>query len=275
MKKIAVLLLLILGILGYSQRLTIAYEITSKPDKTNKNFVETSLCLLNVEEGKSYFFSPFMNNPTKQIEMIAKNKDLSDRVLKSMLTTYIIQKDIGKNKVIHYFKLDETFAYEDEIDLKWRITNATKEILGYECGEAKTIFRGRNYTAYYAKDLPVSDGPYKFYGLPGLIMEVKSDDEDYAFTAISIENKNEELDLELKNPIVTTREKFLAEMKSLAKEPSKNKKIRDQANGTDYKTIINGKEVSNEEKYKAFDKMIWDFMKNHNNPIETDDIWVR
>lgn len=159
MKRIAVLLLCILGILGYSQRLTIAYEITSKPDKTNKDFVETSLCLLNVEEGKSYFFSPFMNNPTKQIEIIAKNKDLSDRVLKSMLTTYIIQKDIRKNKVIHYFKLDETFAYEDKIDLKCKITNATKEILGYECGEAKTTFRGRNYTAYYAKDLPVSNGP--------------------------------------------------------------------------------------------------------------------
>lgn len=106
-------------------------------------------------------------------------------------------------------------------------------------------------------------------------MEVKSDDGDYAFTTISIENKNEELDLELKNPIVTTREKFLAEMKSLTKEPSKNQKIRDQANGTNYKTIINGKEVSNEEKYKVFDKMIWDFMKNHNNPIETDDIWIR
>lgn len=100
-----------------------------------------------------------MNNPTKQIEIIAKNKDLSDRVLKSMLTTYIIQKDIRKNKVIHYFKLDETFAYEDKIDLKCKITNATKEILGYECGEAKTTFRGRNYTAYYAKDLPVSNGP--------------------------------------------------------------------------------------------------------------------
>lgn len=276
MKKIIFLILTQFSVIVFSQNLSVAYEIVSKPDKNNKSFIETGLCLLNIDGGKSFFFSPLMNNPNKQIELISENKELADRLLKSsMLTTYIIGKEISKNNIIHYFKFDETFAYRDDINLKWQIKNNTKEILGYKCREAKAKYRGREYIAYYAEDLPIADGPYKFYGLPGLILEIKSDDGDYLFKAIALEKKSEDLDLDLKNAIITNRKKFLLEMNNLAKESSKNQKIKDKSNGMDYKTIINGKEVSNEEKYKIFDQMIWDFMKNHNNPIETDDIWIR
>lgn len=53
----------------------------------------------------------------------------------------------------------------------WSINmDSTKQILGYKCYMATTNFRGREWTVYYTEDIPVSLGPWKLGGLPGLIM---------------------------------------------------------------------------------------------------------
>lgn len=46
-------------------------------------------------------------------------------------------------------------------------------ILDYKCIKATTRFRGRDYTAWVTKELPINDGPWKFYGLPGLILQIE------------------------------------------------------------------------------------------------------
>ena len=48
----------------------------------------------------------------------------------------------------------------------------TKKIGNFLCQKAVSNFRGRDYVAWFAKDIPVHAGPWKFYGLPGLILEV-------------------------------------------------------------------------------------------------------
>ncbi|MBF4982982.1 GLPGLI family protein [Nonlabens mediterrranea] len=51
----------------------------------------------------------------------------------------------------------------------------TKLILGYECKQLFVSFRGRDYEIYYSPDLEsYKDGPWKFMGAPGLILEVTS-----------------------------------------------------------------------------------------------------
>lgn len=59
--------------------------------------------------------------------------------------------------------------------------NTSKKILEYTCIKATTNFRGSNITAYFTEELPYSAGPYKFYGLPGLILELKEDNKNYNF----------------------------------------------------------------------------------------------
>ncbi len=61
--------------------------------------------------------------------------------------------------------------------IKWNITEETQKIHNYNCLKATTQFRGRNYTAWFTPDIPISDGPWKFKGLPGLLMSLQ--DEDY------------------------------------------------------------------------------------------------
>ena len=54
------------------------------------------------------------------------------------------------------------------------------------CKSAKISFRGRDYKAFYTEKIPIPEGPWKFYGLPGLILHVKSEDESFEWEAINI-----------------------------------------------------------------------------------------
>jgi len=71
----------------------------------------------------------------------------------------------------------------------WEILPEMKNILGYKCQKAKGKFRGREYIAWFSSDIPRSDGPWKFCGLPGLILAVQDTKGDFVFTCTSIENK--------------------------------------------------------------------------------------
>jgi|GEM_PF-1896764 len=54
-------------------------------------------------------------------------------------------------------------------------------IFGLKTYKAECLFSGRKWTAWFTPEIPVSDGPYKFSGLPGLILKLESADGDYSF----------------------------------------------------------------------------------------------
>lgn len=69
----------------------------------------------------------------------------------------------------------QVYLVEDDIPvMNWTIEETSqKKIAGYNCIKATANFRGSNVVAYFTKDLPYSTGPFKFYGLPGVILDVK------------------------------------------------------------------------------------------------------
>ena len=78
--------------------------------------------------------------------------------------------------------------------MDWELKDGEKEILGYLCKKATVSFRGRNYEAWYTRDLPIPDGPWKFNGLPGLILEIADDKNEVKIEAYTVEiNKKENL----------------------------------------------------------------------------------
>jgi len=88
---------------------------------------------------------------------------------------------------------NEILFVHDEIEApKWVIDyNSTRKIAGYETIKATTNFRGSDITAYFAKDLPYSTGPFKFFGLPGLILDVRVDGLNYfIWKAVLVEEDN-------------------------------------------------------------------------------------
>ena len=64
-------------------------------------------------------------------------------------------------------------VFEKLPKMNWMITKEQKKISNYICTKAKTVFRGRTYEVWYTELIPISSGPWKFNGLPGLILQAK------------------------------------------------------------------------------------------------------
>ena len=71
--------------------------------------------------------------------------------------------------------------------LNWTITPDTAVFFNYPCQKATLQFRGRNYEAWFTLQIPINDGPWKFFGLPGLILKVKDTENQFDFECIGLE----------------------------------------------------------------------------------------
>jgi GLPGLI family protein len=70
--------------------------------------------------------------------------------------------------------------------INWQLSDDEKKIQGFNCKKATGTYRGRNYTAWYSSEIPIPEGPYKFKGLPGLILEIEDDREELKIWADNI-----------------------------------------------------------------------------------------
>jgi len=71
--------------------------------------------------------------------------------------------------------------------MKWALHAETRTIIGHKCQRATCHWRGRDYEAWFAPDIPIRRGPWKFGGLPGLILKIYDTRHLYTFEAVGIE----------------------------------------------------------------------------------------
>ncbi|UPT72134.1 MAG: GLPGLI family protein [Flavobacterium sp. JAD_PAG50586_2] len=84
---------------------------------------------------------------------------------------------------------DNPYRYFETVEFKWHVTKEIKIVNGVKCIKATTEKWGRNWVAYYSPKHPVPYGPYKFYGLPGLIFEIYDDKNEYTFKLYRFKNR--------------------------------------------------------------------------------------
>lgn len=134
---------------------------------------------------------------SKQDENI--NFTNSDRVYtKKFKAIYFISKlkesNKGKDFFFNYFLegKGDYFVHDFIPQIQWNIDKSnTKKILGYNCVKATAIFRGSNITAYFTDEIPFGIGPFKFYGLPGVILDVREDGQSYnIWKAVKVDLNN-------------------------------------------------------------------------------------
>lgn len=72
--------------------------------------------------------------------------------------------------------IDNLFhTYDEPLPaIEWELDDAVCGILGYRCMKARCSFRGREWSVWYAPDLPVIAGFWKFHGLPGMVWPPKT-----------------------------------------------------------------------------------------------------
>lgn len=82
----------------------------------------------------------------------------------------------------------QKYQYEEGIpQLEWELLQGDSTIAGYRCQKAKTRLFGRNYIAWYAPEVELPYGPYKFCGLPGLIFKVQDTEDNFSFTLTGLQ----------------------------------------------------------------------------------------
>lgn len=82
--------------------------------------------------------------------------------------------------------------YQEEVPgLSWEFQDSDPlTIIGYECSKATTEFAGRKYTAWFATEIPLPFGPYKFGGLPGLILRIEDSEKQFVWQAEGLEKSS-------------------------------------------------------------------------------------
>ncbi|MDQ7959661.1 GLPGLI family protein [Flavobacterium lindanitolerans] len=108
-------------------------------------------------------------------------------------------KKLTENLYENKFLKKSFSVYEDLPKMKWTFLKDEKKINNFICKKAKTTFRGRTYLVWYTEKIPVSSGPWKFNGLPGLILSAEDDEGIYKWDVINIKYPYKGTDINLKN----------------------------------------------------------------------------
>ena len=118
-----------------------------------------------------------------------------------------------------------TYYYEEELrSPKWELLPDTDTICGYFCHKARGGFGGRTYEAWYTPDIPISEGPWKLTGLPGLILKASAMDSQVNFICKSIQIPKEDKAIFLRKNVLslgfkTTKERFRKQEVEFYKNP--------------------------------------------------------
>ncbi|TPV35086.1 GLPGLI family protein [Paucihalobacter ruber] len=117
------------------------------------------------------------NNTIKIFNNISNSKDV-----------YVYQN--SKDKTLYHTSniKDKIYRIEErKQDFNWIVLKETKLVGSFLCNKAEVNFRGRNYTAWFTTDIPISSGPWKFSGLPGLILEIYDESKTFSWVSKSIQ----------------------------------------------------------------------------------------
>lgn len=93
----------------------------------------------------------------------------------------------SENNTNYYFLGDSYFGFESHDRIDWKIISDTKTKENWKLQKATANFGGRIWEAWFTTDIPFSEGPYKFNGLPGLIVELKDSKNNFNFELTKIE----------------------------------------------------------------------------------------
>lgn len=157
----------------------------------NSEWREKQTLILEIGKGMAHSYGVKEHN--KLQKQFAMKRDKNRWKLEFNLHALIGETFIGYPKskeLTQIVDLDVAGVYqytEAVPKLNWKMTAERKSILGYDCQRATCTFRGRDYEAWFTTEIPLSYGPWKFQGLPGLILEVADTKNEYHFTATGIE----------------------------------------------------------------------------------------
>lgn len=259
------------------------YELTFKPKKGIDSLQKTVM-ILDIADKKSLYrdyLTVSQDSVLKvEVEKMQKAgvfKDLSKTIQMPKFAYKVTKEYPTMKETFSERMLNSVFGYNEEPKFNWKISNDKQKIGEYDAQKATTEFGGRKWTAWFTEAIPFPDGPYKFYGLPGLI--VKLEDADKNFSWVLTANKPlkefEELSYSEKlqaqfggsNDVkIISRDKFESSFEEYRKDPFAS--IRSQITPEMKAMKIPGSDKTMGEMMSDQEKMIKDFYGATNNTVE-------
>lgn len=174
-------------------QLTAQYQLSfvgnaQQPDKLTD---ETMMLQVGTKASLFYSYTRFVTDSI-MVEQMKKaeggNRQFRQEGNAGMIT-YRIYKNYPTGKVTTLDQIATSrFRCEENNEMpQWELHADTLTLLSYPCRKATTHFKGRDWTVWYTPDIPRSEGPWKLYGLPGLILKAEDAELHFSFTCSGIE----------------------------------------------------------------------------------------
>lgn len=163
------------------------YEVS---DVNHKDRGYNDLMNLDVKsDGSSYFYSIYNEENKKNKSSNSDMEALLANDNKKKGAHYKLFRDAAKNELTCLTDAPDNFYFKEEnIKMQWSITaQDTMTVCGYPCKKATASYAGRTWTAWFSEDLPISCGPWKLSGLPGLILSASDSENYFRFTCVGME----------------------------------------------------------------------------------------
>jgi GLPGLI family protein len=218
--KYLVLIILFINIsIGYSQgnnkgtylvtyiEKRIASKEEMKKYESFPKFIRDKLLKeINIGEEKILFLDQEISFYSLK-ENIKKEQTIGDRTVSIALSDYY--KDLKKEVlVIDKIMREKNYIIKEKLHpLKWTLIKATRKINSLVCKKAISEDpKGRKIVAWYTEEVKISNGPYEYGGLPGLIVELKSKYKSFKLKEIEKTNTSEKINFPSLENAITMKE---------------------------------------------------------------------
>lgn len=277
MKKLSAIVLLF-AFLSQAQTQRFVYEYQFSPDSNKKDSVVTELMALDIKGSTSRYQSLKKIKSDSMIATVQKNLIAGLPVNFSNIVKSPVKYEILKeNNAASIYLIDQIakdiYRVEENEKMKWQIFQEKEKIGTYTAQKATTTWGGRNWTAWFSTDLPFHDGPYKFSGLPGLIVKIEDESKSHKIILIGTENialENEAAVPELpgRRRIDVNEEQYKKIFKNLIANPSQSLNGSSGNIISTNKSDGDNKQVSSAEMGKIIKQNAEREVKNNSNRIE-------
>lgn len=297
--KNTILFCMLLGSAVSAQVNRFFYEYRFIPDSNNKTEVKTEMMLLDIDKNGSNYYShdkfvaDSIGKADLEKQLKAGGGSISvNRREKPGQVSYKVTKEYPDFKTYLFRNISvDKYKIKEDKKPEWNILPDKQKIGEYNAQKATTSFGGREWTAWFTTEIPFQDGPYKFYGLPGLI--VKIEDATGSHSMVLAGNKTvkaTEAEKETQLPenvkilglfgkeIEVTKEQFKKAWKAYVNDPTKGMRELMMKNGGDTNSKVafkvktaDGREFSDPNQvFREMEKRTKESLQKDNNPIEPD-----
>ncbi|MCI3936073.1 GLPGLI family protein [Chryseobacterium aahli] len=278
MKNLLLTIFTFSSILLYAQNQRFSYEYKFVSDSTAKDKSETELMYLDISKNGSKFYSRDKAVADSLMKVMDKKGSHDFKGIKFGRVQYIVEKTYP-DYIINFFSQIDMDDYKviDDRKLNWKILPDKEKIGEFNTQKAITQFAGRNWIAWFTTDIPFQDGPYKFNGLPGLIVKIEDKTNSHSYVLKEVKNlkPNEvwvsENDQERFRPIIILNtDKYKKQFIDQRNNPTKGMRQLMSQGGKVTFTDANGKELDTSKMMRDQEKRAKENNAKNNNLLELD-----